>query len=79
MNTKRKLELELKELINKKAKGAQIRSRAKWIDEGETNTAFFLKLESSHQNNNVIKCIKNRDQTVTNCSDILGEMCEFYT
>ena len=27
MNTKRKLESELKELINKKAKGAQIRSR----------------------------------------------------
>ena len=43
MNKKRKLESELKELINKKAKGAQIRSRAKWIDEGETNTAFLLK------------------------------------
>ena len=28
---------------------------------------------------NVIKCIKNRDQTATNCSDILGELCEFYT
>ena len=52
MNKKRKLESELKELINKKAKGAQIRSRAKWIDEGETNTAFFLTLESSHQNKN---------------------------
>ena len=23
--------------------------------------------------------MKNRDQTVTNCSDILGEMCDFYT
>ena len=52
MNKKQKLESELKELINKKAKGAQIRSRAKWIDEGETNTAFFLTLESSHQNKN---------------------------
>ena len=54
MNKKLKLESELKELINKKAKGAQIRSRAKWIDEGETNTAFFLKLESSYQNNNLL-------------------------
>ena len=41
MNKKRKLESELKELINKKAKGAQIRSRLKWIDEGETNTTFL--------------------------------------
>ena len=51
---KRNIESELKELINflKTPKGAQIRSRAKWIDEGETNTAFFLKLESSHQNKN---------------------------
>jgi hypothetical protein len=49
MNKKRKLESELKELIDKKAKGAQIRSRANWIDRGETNSSFFLKLESSHQ------------------------------
>ena len=57
MNKKRKIKSELKELINKKARGAQIRSRVKWIDEGERNTAFLLKLESSHQNNEVIKCI----------------------
>jgi transcription elongation GreA/GreB family factor len=27
------------------AKSAEIRSRAKWIEEGEASTAFFLRLE----------------------------------
>ena len=34
-----KQELEL--ITIGKAKGAQIRSRIKWIEEGERNTAFF--------------------------------------
>ena len=32
---------ELKLITIGKAKGAQIRSRIKWIEEGERNTAFF--------------------------------------
>jgi hypothetical protein len=49
MNKKRKLENELTELINKKAKGAQIRSRAKWIVDGEKSTSYFLTLEKKRQ------------------------------
>ena len=43
-----KQELEL--ITIGKAKGAQIRSRIKWIEEGERNTAllFFLNLENSN-------------------------------
>lgn len=37
MNEKRTLERHLSELYNRRAKGAQIRSRAKWIHEGEKN------------------------------------------
>lgn len=55
MNRKRELETELSELINKKAKGAPIRSRANWIENGEKNNAYFLSLEKKRQLSNVIK------------------------
>jgi hypothetical protein len=32
-------------LYTEKTKGRQIRSRVKWIEEGENNAAFFLGLE----------------------------------
>jgi hypothetical protein len=32
-----------------KTKGRQIRSRVKWIEEGEKNTAYFLGLEKTRQ------------------------------
>lgn len=41
MNEKRKLEKELDFMYNEIAKGAQIRSKAKWINGGERNTKFF--------------------------------------
>ena len=36
-------DLELQEI--KQAQGAQVRSRAKWIENGEKNTKYFLRLE----------------------------------
>ena len=56
---KRELESELDELYTYKAKGAQIRSRATWIDKGEKNTSYFLRLENKHQSHNVINRINN--------------------
>lgn len=49
MIRKRNLETQLNEFYDKKSKGAQIRSRAKWINEGEKNTKYFLCLENKHQ------------------------------
>ncbi len=40
------------------AHGAQIRACAKWEEEGEQNTRFFLKQEEKQQTNNRISCIK---------------------
>ena len=73
-DTKRKnfLENELDELYNSKAKGAQIRSKAKWINDGEKNTKCFLGLEKSHQTSNVIKELKvDNDNTVKTDNEIL--------
>lgn len=49
MIRKKELENELHALYEIKSKGAQIRSRAKWIDEGEKNSSYFLRLENRHQ------------------------------
>ena len=63
-----------------KAKGAQIRSRIKWIEEGERNTAFFLNLEKINFKKNIMSRIVNDDdEVITNQSDILNEPATFYT
>ena len=53
MNRKRELENQLNEIIYTKSRGAQIRSRANWVNEGEKNTKYFLSLEKKNQSNNV--------------------------
>ena len=40
------------------AEGAQIRSRTKWIEEGEKNTKYFMNIENKRQTNNRIACIR---------------------
>jgi hypothetical protein len=36
-------------MYNQKAKGAQIRSREKWVELGEKNNSYFLGLEKQRQ------------------------------
>ena len=79
MNRKRDIEKELDKLYEHKAKGAQIRSKAKWIADGEKNTKFFLSLEKAHQQNNTIRELKTRDGNVFENGNILNTMCNFYS
>lgn len=44
-----KLQSELDILYVEKAKGAFIRSRARWVEEGENNTSYFYNLEKQRQ------------------------------
>ena len=63
----------------KKAKGAQIRSKSKWVEQGEKNTKYFLSLENKHQTNNRIISIKNRNgRSMHETVDILKETVDFY-
>lgn len=78
MNRKRKLENQLNNLYDKKAQGAQIRSRAKWVSDGEKNTKYFLSLEKKHQTLNVIHEVLGENNLLTEDHDILGEMCDIY-
>ena len=70
---------ELHRLVQKQNVGAQIRSRAKWVEEGEVSSKFFLNLENKNVNNNTIKCLKKDDGSYTKTEDeILIEQHNFY-
>ena len=71
MNLKKKLESKLNEMYNEIAKGAQIWSKSKWIEEGEKNTKYFLGLEKKQQTNNTIFDIKKNRKTSSSNSEIL--------
>ena len=40
--------IELENIIEYKTKGAIIRSKARWYNEGEKNNKYFLNLENRH-------------------------------
>ena len=71
-------EEELKQLLNEEAEGNQIRSRAKWIEEGEKTSRYFFGLEKSRQKNNTITRLKKEDITLTKDIEILEEAKNFY-
>ena len=41
-------------MLYEKAKGAQIRARAKYIEEEKRSKPYFLNLEKQHQKQNII-------------------------
>ena len=71
-----KKELELYEI--KHAKGAQVRSRVKWIEEGEKNTKYFLRLEKHRNAINTIANLKIGNDCTDDPALILEEIKTFY-
>ena len=62
-----------------KAKGAQIRSRVKWVEEGERNTKYFCNLEKSRGKRKIItSLIKDSSVVLTEQNDIIEEQVSFY-
>ena len=59
------LKAKLDEQYKVKAKGYQIRSRAKWVELGEQSTRYFLGLEKSRQNQNCICSLTDRNGKIT--------------
>lgn len=51
------LQSKLDHLYLERAQGAYIRSRAKWIEEGEKNSSYFSKLETNRQQRNSISSL----------------------
>ena len=55
----------LHKLVENQKKGAHIRSRAKWKEEGEKCTKFFHGLEQKNIANNIIRQLKKDDGNFT--------------
>ena len=55
------LKQQLDNLYEQKAIGYQIRSRARWVEQGEKSSAYFLSLEKARQASNTINSLKDAD------------------
>ena len=75
VNAKRELE----EIIEYRTKGSIVRSKAKWYNDGEKNTKYFLQLEKRHYKRKNISTLKRNDNSVvTSDPEILNECVKFY-
>ena len=75
---RKNLQSELNELYKENTEAAYVRSRAKWIEQGEKNTSYFLNLEKHHQNNNCItKLVDEQGNTAQNDESILNQIKDF--
>ncbi len=73
------LKAKLDEYYSKKAMGNVIRSRLKYIEDGEKNTKFFFGLEKKRQTNNLINSVYNgKGKLVYDSNEILNEGKLFY-
>ena len=71
---------ELEQIIRSRTQGAILRCKAKWYNECEKNTIYFLNLEKRHCKLSTITQLKiNEHESVTSDSDILAECEAFYT
>jgi hypothetical protein len=62
-----------------KTKGAQIRSREKWIELGEKNNSYFLGLEKQRQVNKSINKLKDdKNSVITDQPKLLHMIKEYY-
>ena len=73
-----KNEIEIK--VMEEAKGAQIRSKVRWIDEGEKCNKYFLSLEKANAINNTLCRVKDEyGVVVTDEKKILSVITRYYT
>ena len=75
----RDLESALSSLISREAEGAKIRSRAKWIEEGEKPTRYFFRLEQKRaEKNSFDSVLDSNGVEKTSQSDIEKVFVNFY-
>ena len=70
---------QLKSLREEELWGALIRSKVRWIEEGEKPTKYFCNLESRHFiSKRMSSLIGNCGQEITEANEILSEVKDFY-
>ena len=71
--------LELERFLANKAVGAILRSRTKWVEEGEKNSSYFLKLEHrNYKQKTITKLVNSSGREITGRDNILKEEELFY-
>jgi hypothetical protein len=55
-----------------------VRARAHWIDEGERNASYVLKLEKKHQSQNAINKLIVRGKCLNENQEILNTLSSYY-
>ena len=71
---------QLENLQRKKTSGIIQRAKAKWVEEGEKNTSYFMNLEKRNYNATCIKLLINKEKhEITNEKDIIEEQKQFYS
>ena len=69
---------ELAEIERKKCRGAAIRSKIKYLEEGEKCTSFFLGLEKRKQNKMWINALKKDNKIIKETDEVLCEVQAFF-
>ena len=61
-------------------RGSIIRSRARWYEQGERNTKYFLNLENHNKKKSCVRRLLNSDGAeITDANNILDEVHTFYS
>ena len=70
---------EWENLLKSKTYGIILRSKAKWIEEGEKNSKYFLNLEKINYNSkHITKLINDKGEEIIEPQKILDEQKKFY-
>ena len=75
--SKLKFEKEIHDL--NRTKGAQVRSRIKYIEEGEKNTKYFLGVEKAKGSNKTIHELNSPDGIIKDPLEIINQVKSFYS
>lgn len=70
--------LDLEEFSLEQARGAQVCSRARWIEKGESSTAYFFCLEKKRKAEGIFSSLKVGDRSVMSTEDLLAAASYFY-
>jgi len=75
-----RLKKQIDDFYINEAQGRYIRSRAKWLEQGEKSSTYFLNLENKHQKSNLIAELTNSNGgKVSSTQELLDETYNFYT
>lgn len=71
---------ELANLDSQAARGAQVRSRVKWVEEGETSSVYFFRLEKKRSTDGWILALREDDGTIVSSPmDLCRVLSNFYS